>query len=453
VDQLNKKTGITLSVGLKLTALGYADDLALLSHTHFDMQKLLDFSAEYSKANNYNFSAGKCKTLVLHKNYNSLKPLYLNGVSLDYVDSYTYLGVCYHKSRLSFKTYFDKLIKRAVQRGAGIRQIGYSVNGLRPKSGLKLYSSLIRPIFEYASQVLNPPKSFINGSRACQTQNIKLLLGLERGTSNACVRLLSGLPPIIARLDFLKLKHYLRKLNQDSKSKLLNHILSFPRDGINFGFTHSVQIVFKKYNIPFINQMSDAWEDQAKSIKKTIYSYWFKKDMHSLSKCSSRGRVFVSLFKTSTSYYKHKYTPLDLVTRVLENCNREHRAAYFKFLSGYCFLFNYPCSKCGYSTPNISHFLLNCSFYTSERNIYFHKVRKLLYHHLPKILSLFNSTLTSHPTIATHILFGANLIISQDVNNPVVIRFAPKNTFYTASDNIPLLTAKFANHIISSHNT
>jgi len=391
--------------------------------------------------------------LVYHKNYNSLKPLYLNNTPLEYVDSVTYLGVSFHKSNLSFKTYFDLLIKKAVQRGAGIRQIGYSVDGLRPKSGLKLYGSLIRPIFEYGSQVLRPTKSFINGSEACQTQNIKLLLGLEKGTSNACVRLLSGLPPIIARCDFLKLKHYLRLLNREAKSGLLDHILSLPRAGIKFGFTFSVKVIFEKYDIPFISQINVAWETQATKIKKKIVAYWYKKDLNSLTKLSSRGRVFASLFKTSTSYYKNKYEPLDLVTRLLENGNREQRAAYFKFLSGYCFLFNYTCSKCGCSTPDSTHFLINCPFYTPERNKYFYKVRKLLYHHIPKLLTLFNSILTSHPTTATHILFGANLITSQDLNNPIVIRFPPKNSFYTASDNIPLHTAKFASYIISTHNT
>jgi len=205
VRELNKQPGIITSDGIPITTLGYADDLLLLNNTHAGMQNLLQFCATYATDNNFTFSATKCKALVYHTPYNTLEPLYISGTKLEYIVQYTYLGVCFNKGKLSFKPYFDKLLHKAVQRGAGIRQFGYSVNGLRPKSGLKLYCALIRPIFEYGSQVLNPPKSFIKGSRACQSQNIKLLLGLEKGTSTACVRLLSGIPPLSARFDFFKI--------------------------------------------------------------------------------------------------------------------------------------------------------------------------------------------------------------------------------------------------------
>jgi len=202
--------------------------------------------------------------MVFHKNYNSLGNLYLNGKVLQYVEQATYLGVSYHKSKLSIKTYFDKVLNKAIQRSAGLRSFGYSADGLRPATGLKLYKMLIRPIFEYATQVIKPPKSFLNGSESCQSQNIKIIFGLEPGTSHACVRLIAGLPPIIARCDYLKTKHYLRILNRTNFTTITNEILNCT----DKGFLKDVKDIFMKYNFEFINSQNSKWESQATTLKK-----------------------------------------------------------------------------------------------------------------------------------------------------------------------------------------
>ena len=117
--------------------------------------------------------------------------------------------------------------------------------GLRPKTGLKLYKALVRPIFEYGAQVLQPPASFFSGSKACQAQNAKIILGLERGTSHACVRLMAGLPPIRARCNFLKLKHYLRILNRPVKSEFITRMLE--SQNLQYGFIKSVKDIFEHF--------------------------------------------------------------------------------------------------------------------------------------------------------------------------------------------------------------
>lgn len=97
-----------MSNGYKITALAYADDIVIFANSIHDMQKILDFCTVYSSQNNFKFSPSKCEVMVFHKNYNSLGNLYLNGKVLQYVEQATYLGVSYHKSKLSFKIYLTK---------------------------------------------------------------------------------------------------------------------------------------------------------------------------------------------------------------------------------------------------------------------------------------------------------------------------------------------------------
>ena len=109
---------------------------------------------------------------------------------------------------LTFYVILEKASKRLWQ----IKHIGFSKDGLRPETALKLYKLLIRPILEYGAQVLTYVFSYINSIRSevrgldeitgfvkklehFQTQALKNLLGAPKSTSPAIVRLFSGVAP------------------------------------------------------------------------------------------------------------------------------------------------------------------------------------------------------------------------------------------------------------------
>jgi len=182
-----------------------------------------------------------------------------------------------------------------------------------------------------------------------------------------------------------------------------------------------------------------------------IYKYWFDKDLKLISNCKSRGFIFSNLFHCSSSYFKKKYEPLDLITRILTHKNREQRSAFFRFLSGYCFLFTQSCMKCGFTTPDSIHFLLNCPFFITERTEYLQKVRKMLSNHFPTILPDFNHSITNDKKTAVLILFGANTKTKNPNGNITFFR-NPLKPFH-ALNSIPAHTADFATKIISVFNS
>ncbi|VDO51827.1 unnamed protein product [Schistosoma margrebowiei] len=84
------KHGIQWTAQNQLDDLDFADDLALLSHTHEQMQTKTASVAAVSASVGLNIHKGKTKVLEF-KTENS-NPITLDGETLEDVESFTYLG-------------------------------------------------------------------------------------------------------------------------------------------------------------------------------------------------------------------------------------------------------------------------------------------------------------------------------------------------------------------------
>ena len=123
--------------------------------------------------------------------------------------------------------HFNAILDKARRRLWQIKHVGFSRDGLRPETALKLYKLLIRPVLEYGGQVLtyvytyfdsirNEVRSldvitgFVKKLEHFQTQALKNLFGAPTSVPPAIVRLFSGGVPFSGRLDLLKFR-YLEK--------------------------------------------------------------------------------------------------------------------------------------------------------------------------------------------------------------------------------------------------
>ncbi|KAH9591680.1 glycolipid transfer protein domain containing [Schistosoma haematobium] len=84
------KHGIQWTAQNQLDDLDFADDLALLSHTHEQMQIKTASVAAVSSSVDLNIHKGKIK--VLKYNTENTNPIRLDGETLEDVESFTYLG-------------------------------------------------------------------------------------------------------------------------------------------------------------------------------------------------------------------------------------------------------------------------------------------------------------------------------------------------------------------------
>ena len=105
---------------------------------------------QWSENNHLTLNSAKCKAMVISRKKNPYsQPLYLNGVVLDQVESFKYLGVNISHD-LTWSNHIGKISGKARQ------TLGQFYGKCDSGSLLKLYISLVRPHLEYACPVWAP---------------------------------------------------------------------------------------------------------------------------------------------------------------------------------------------------------------------------------------------------------------------------------------------------------
>ena len=102
------------------------------------------------------FNTTKCKVMILNGSP-SHDRFTLDRTPLDVVQTYKYLGVTLGSRYVTnlYKDHFQSILERARNRAAAIRSLGFSKNGFRIKTSVRLYKLLVRPILEFCAQSLS----------------------------------------------------------------------------------------------------------------------------------------------------------------------------------------------------------------------------------------------------------------------------------------------------------
>ena len=162
----DSKLGVNIW-GIIISALGFADDIILIADRAGNLQKLIDICSEWSKLNGMSFNIDKCKVMPL----NSRKKQHIFTIDqkiLEVVKEYKYLGIILSNSRLTslISKHIAHIIEKADKRINCIKHLGFQSDGLRPETTIEMYKILVRPILEYASQVLTYEHHYYNQSEA-----------------------------------------------------------------------------------------------------------------------------------------------------------------------------------------------------------------------------------------------------------------------------------------------
>ena len=231
VELKNSGLGVELNCGKIVSGIAYADDLALFAKNPSDLQKLISICENWSNKNGLNFAPAKCKVQIFNpkkhkksKNRSRKFKFTLYKKKLESVPRFKYLGILIENSRNPFNEFISLQIEKAEKRLGVVRLLGFHKDGLKIKTAVKLYRLLIRPILEFAAQVVFYSKTQLTRLERFQTKALRSLLGLRFNVKTSVVRLLSGIEPVTSRLELLKLK-YFHKVRSLPKTALLYEIL------------------------------------------------------------------------------------------------------------------------------------------------------------------------------------------------------------------------------------
>ena len=310
---------------LTISTLGFADDIVLISDSPEKLQRLIDMCLGWAQQNHMEFNSSKCKVMVLNRSCTGLE-FTLYGKKLDIVKSYKYLGVTLCTRRLTslYSEHFSKTIEKAEKRLQCIKHYGFHRDGLEPKTAIKMYKLLVRPILEYAAQVLfyqhyylhsnsertlnlDEPTDFVKTIEHFQTQTLKYPLGSPKSSSPAVVRLFSGVEPISSRIDLLQLR-YFWKLSHSDETNIAFRVFDIRKKrffGSKHGFLHNILNLCCKYDIINVWNGNLGFNLRPKMfIKKIVHAYNFKKDFNS---CRKKSCCFVDVYLKNTFFDEESY--------------------------------------------------------------------------------------------------------------------------------------------------
>ena len=150
-DLQKSKLGATIGK-IHIPALGFADDIVLISDCPLKLQELIKVCERWAERNSMAFKTSKCEVMVFN-GAPKTDTFTLNGDRLKIVDCYKYLGVTLTSKYVTnlFRTHFSDVIGRAKIKAAIISKQGFHEDGLRISTVIKLYKLLIRPLLEYGS--------------------------------------------------------------------------------------------------------------------------------------------------------------------------------------------------------------------------------------------------------------------------------------------------------------
>ena len=214
------------------------------------------------------FNNDKCKIMMLNTPGKEVD-FQLGSACLEKVTEYKYLGVVFSNKRLTslYTHHFKRVVERAEKRINCIRHFGFDSDGLRPATCISMYKILVRPILEYAAQVLSyrhyyfttpskprtifEPKDFLMKLEQFQNRTLKNLIPCPKSTPNCLLRLLTGTISLAAHIDILKLR-YFWKLTHSGVASFAQDIYSFRRKNFlesGVGYVHEIFNLCCEYNL------------------------------------------------------------------------------------------------------------------------------------------------------------------------------------------------------------
>ena len=382
------KLGVTIE-RIQITALGYADDIVLIAETPEKLQALVKICEEWSRKNGMKFSTEKCKVLALNVGPKGLA-IKLSGKSMEAVSQLKYLGIIISRSRLTtlYGRHIEKMLEKAETRINVIRHMGYQRDGLRPEASIRMYKILVRPILEYAAQVLSyqnyyfterecakiqEPVEFIKKMESFQNRALKKIISCPKNTSPAVIRLLTGTMPITGRMDMLKLR-YFWKIDHATVENMTHQVYLGLRKNFlksNKGYIHEVFNLCCKYN------RMDIWHGQCPKkinplsrIRNIVLDYHLKNDEETARRVNCI-YTRITVLKAKKYNFEERLTKLDIFQ------NTDHRSVFLQALLE-SDKYEKECRNCEQRVRNFTqHGMEECKAVEQQRTLF--KMRMKFY--------------------------------------------------------------------------
>ena len=285
-----------------VNSLFWADDLVLFSETKEGLDKLLKILELFCKENHLMINTKKTKCMIFNKTGRLMRrPFFLDGVKLEMVRAYKYLGFVITPSG-EINTGLKDLRDRALK---GFMKLK---NDLGPSFNqdilvtLSLIDSLIKPILLYASDFwgcLKLPKN--NPVENLHMMMCKQLLGVQKQTTNIGVLLELGRIPLSLFATKFAIKNWERiRLGQG------NEILTASYKDCDLSWDSSIKSLLDSNGMLnfYMNESENSYPFVYKRIFKRLHDNFHQDCFEKIKDDTSKLRTY-SMFKTEIGMAKY----------------------------------------------------------------------------------------------------------------------------------------------------
>ena len=229
----------------------FADDLVALSvssnyyNVEKDLQSATDQLSEWAKREGMELNTEKTK-VMLFGDLSDRISITLNGIQIENVDSFKYLGVLLDKE-LSFSQQTDYAVGKVKRATAKVARLIDGRHGIPIEVGINLYKTIVRPHMEHALPVWAclSDKDLIKLENA-QTQCLRKIIGAKAHSSTAGVEVIAGIPPFRLRRREICCREFIRIMS-NSECHLLSQLLQeSSRVGLRFCPLEYIKVLSKE---------------------------------------------------------------------------------------------------------------------------------------------------------------------------------------------------------------
>lgn len=209
-----------LFAGRRIPLLMYADDIVLLAASQPELARMNAVVSRFAQQHRFQFNGSKSGVMSFNTSAPARKRAeqrrwVLFGEHVKVVDSYEYLGTILPGDGLSWHAQLRESISKATRRSADLLWMCRADKGIRPRTAVTLWQSMVRPLLEYASEVWSGqvPEYLVKEAESVQMTFLRGTLGLHAngsGVANEVVRAETGCERIADRWAKLKLGYWRR---------------------------------------------------------------------------------------------------------------------------------------------------------------------------------------------------------------------------------------------------
>jgi hypothetical protein len=239
-----------LAAGRRIPLLMYADDIVMLAATQRELTLMNEVASRFARQHRFQFNGDKSGVMLFNvrpadKAAAKSAKWTLLGEAVEVKDSYVYLGTITPSDGLSWTTHLRSAIEKARRRSADLLWVCRADRGMRPRTAVTLWQSMVRPLLEYASELWSGqvPAELIREAEAVQCTFLRGTLGLHAngsGVANDVLRAEAGCELLEDRWAKLKLGYW-RRIFCAKPDRLLRVVAAFRHqeyvrsEGLGFG--------------------------------------------------------------------------------------------------------------------------------------------------------------------------------------------------------------------------